>query len=131
MAPVVHHPLQTILDVIWNAGHTPKLVVDSTHEDVVAPEHVKAQWKEWLQIDLCASYPLNLDYSKEGVSVDLAFSGSTCRCFFPWARITMVVDRETGEGVALKSPGAAEPMPKIEAKPARAWTPKVLKGGKS
>ena len=133
MAPVAH-PIQALLDLIWNAGHTPKIVVDSTHEDVVVPEHLKLQWRECLPIDLCASYPLNLDCSKQGLSVDLAFSGNVCRCTFPWNRIRMVIDRETGEGVALTGetvPKTSQPDPEIEMKSPRAWTPKILKGGKS
>ena len=137
MAPVVHHPIQTLLDLIWNAGHTPKLVVDSTHSDVVVPEHLKLQWKEMLPIDLCATYPLNLDCSKQGLSVDLAFSGSVCRCMFPWNRFRMVIDRETGEGHALtgeivsKTSDPEPESPEIEVRSPRAWTPRVLKGGKS
>jgi hypothetical protein len=46
----------------------------------------------------------------------------------------MVIDRETGEGVALTGEIVSktqQPDPEIEVQSPRAWTPKIIKGGKS
>ena len=96
-----YHPIQIALDAIWNIGHTPKIVVDATQADVVVPEHIREKWGVHLPIDLNASYPLNLDYSENGIQVDLAFSGNVCRCTFPWVMIYLVIDRDTGSGTAF------------------------------
>ena len=136
------HALQTLLDSIWNEGHTPQIVVDATSPKVVVPEHVRARWKDALAIDLDANYPLNIDFSDLGISADLAFQGHVCRCFFPWDEIRAVVDRSTTKGwvspgslpgsllSAVKSgvPGVPESEAPTTAK---GWTPKVIKGGKS
>lgn len=130
---IQHHRIQAALDRIWNAGHTPKIVVDSSHKDVVIPEFVRAKWKENLPIDLLASYPLNLTYSETGISVDLAFSGSVCRCTFPWTRIRLVIDREAGTVFKGETDADVEPQvpPILEVPPVRGWSPRVIKGGKS
>ncbi len=92
------HPLKKLLDHIWNEGHTPRLIINATHKDVIIPDWLRAQHKDHLVLDLQADYPLNIEFDPEKFSVDLAFSGTVVRCTVPWSRIAVVVDRNTGQG---------------------------------
>ncbi len=133
------HPLKSLLDRIWNEGHTPRLIINATHEDVLIPEWLRAQHKERLVLDLQADYPMNIEFNLEKLSADLAFSGSVVRCTVPWKRIIAVFDRDTGHGVRITDPemmdegvkklvGALkEPEPEAE-QPKRKFG--VIQGGK-
>ena len=98
------HPLQKFLDQIWNEGHTPQIIVDSTSASVVVPEHFRDRWKDALPIDLDANYPMHIEFSELGISADLASQGHVTRCFFPWGQIRAVVDRDTGKGILVRPP---------------------------
>jgi len=98
------HPLKKILDAIWNAGHTPRVILDATHKDVIVPEYLRAKHKTQLVFDLQANYPLNIEFDMECFRADLAFSGSTTRCTVPWRRISAIIDRDTGNGVRVTDP---------------------------
>ena len=115
----IHHPIQTILDEIWDAGHTPRLQIDARREDVVVPEFVKARWGAALVLDLDAAWPLHLETTKEALSVDLAFQGTVTRCVLPWASIDVVIDRTTGRGVRF------DPREQPPAAPAEATAPRT------
>lgn len=133
------HPLKGLLDRIWNEGHTPRLIINATHKDVLIPEWLRAQHKERLILDLQADYPMNIEFDLEKLSADLAFSGSVVRCTVPWKRIIAVFDRDTGHGVRITDPemmdegakklvGALkEPEPEAE-QPKRKFG--VIQGGK-
>lgn len=129
------HPLKKVLDAIWNAGHTPKVVVDATHDDVVMPDYIKDRWGNQMPIDLDAKNPLNIDFDEEGVHADLAFNGHVARCTLPWRRIYIVIDRETGQGIRLHdhAPVANDSPAAVagDSPPARGFVPRVIKGGKS
>ncbi len=129
--------IRSLLDVIWNQGHTPKIIVDTTHGDVVVPKHVAEQYGDRLPLDLDASYPMNIAFDDAGLHADLSFNHTVTRCTFPWRRIYLVVDRELGKGAIIEAhrPGkvplvvdaAGEEVPK----PMPGWSPKVIKGGKN
>lgn len=94
-----YQPMKQLLDKIWNDGHTPQLILDATHADVIFPEHVKAHWGNMMPIDLEARFPLNIVFDDAGIHADLAFRGIQHRCTMPWTRIYAVIDRETREGM--------------------------------
>lgn len=98
------HPLKLVLDKIWNAGHTPRLYVNATHEDVIIPEWLREKHREHLVLDLLASYPMNIEFDLEKLSADLAFNGTVTRCTIPWKRITTLINRDTGHGVRVTDP---------------------------
>jgi len=114
----IHHPIQQTLDEIWKSGHTPRLQVDARRTDVVVPEHVRARWGSRLVLDLDASYPLELEYSAQGIHVDLAFQGTVTRCTLPWQAIYVVLDRSTGRGIAIERHAPKDDAPEA-APPAR------------
>lgn len=130
------HPLKKLLDTIWNAGHTPKLLIDATHEDVDYPAHIKTQWGAKLPIDLNAAMPMNIEFTEQGIHADFYFQGARARCFTPWQRIYAVIDRETGQGaffpmLAPKDalPAQAEPATAAADEPAPRGL-RLIKGGK-
>ena len=137
-----------LLNRVWNDGHTPWVYVDATHKDVIVPEHVRTKFGDHLPIELNARYPLNIKFDNIGIHADLAFSGGVTRCTFPWVRIYLVVDKTSGRGAFIEAHrpdrfkeanGVVEmdlgaPPTKAEAEaaiPNRAWSPRVIKGGKA
>ena len=129
------HPIQKILDRIWNEGHTPMILVDSRPEDVVLPAHIKDRYKESLALMLGAKDPLNIEFDETGIHADLAFNFHVARCTIPWKRNYQVMDTTTGAGVKLtlhepsaNEQKAAEEDVKAEVKRA---TFTVISGGKS
>jgi hypothetical protein len=129
------HPIKKLLDNIWNEGHTPLLLLDSRHEDVVMPAYIKVQFGERLPIKLKAADPLNIAFDETGIHADLAFQGHVMRCTMPWKRIYVVADDDTRVGVTITAHAPAatdrkevEAVVKAETKKA-AFT--VIKGGKS
>lgn len=102
------HPMKQILDNIWNAGHTPKLLIDATHDDVVFPDYVKDRWGNKMPIDLDAQNPLNIVFDEVGIHADLAFDGHVARCTMPWKRIYAVIDRDTGKGLFISEHAPSE-----------------------
>lgn len=99
----LHHPIQRAIEDIYATGHTPRLQVDARRADVVVPEFIRKQWQARLVIDLDPSYPLNLEYTKVGVEVDLAFQGQVTRCVFAWLSIYAIIDRSTGRGIVVEA----------------------------
>lgn len=95
--------VKSLLDAIWNRGHTPKLVVDATHPSVYVPDFVRRQWGTRLALHLEAVYPMVPSFDDDALRVTLAFQGTTCRCVFPWKSIYLIADRETGQGAAITS----------------------------
>lgn len=93
-----YQPMKRLLDKIWDDGHTPQIILDASHDDVIFPEHVKAHWGNMMPIDLEARYPLNIEFNEVGIHADLSFRGAQFRCTMPWTRIYAVLDRETREG---------------------------------
>ncbi len=93
-----HHPIQELIDAIYAAGHTPRIQLDATADGVEVPAHVRDHWGKQLVLDLDASWPLHLEYTDEGIEVDLAFQGNVSRCVLPWTAIYVVLDRATGGG---------------------------------
>ena len=96
------HPLKKILDGIWNAGHTPRVILDATHSDVIVPIHLKKNTS--LVFDLKAADPLNIEFDSRAWYADLAFQGTVMRCTVPWRRISAIIDRDTGHGVRVTDP---------------------------
>lgn len=92
--------IEPMLNEIWNAGKTPRLMIDARHKDVIIPEHVREKHKERLPIDLKAEYPLNLEYTDAAIIVDLAFNGAV-RCTIPWERIYIVMIAGTNLGAPV------------------------------
>ena len=90
------HPLKKILDGIWNAGHTPRVILDATHSDVIVPIHLKKNTS--LVFDLKAADPLNIEFDSRAWYADLAFQGTVMRCTVPWRRISAIIDRDTRIG---------------------------------
>lgn len=136
------HPMKKVLDTIWNAGHTPKLLVDATYDDVEIPDYVKKRWGARLPLDLNASYPLNVDFTEQDIQVDLAFNGHVARCIVPWKRIYAIIDCESGQGITVPShapkvtnaavvEGAVAAPEEAAPQPHRGFVPRVIKGGKS
>lgn len=102
------HPLKSLLDQIWNEGHTPRLIINATHKDVIVPEWLRAQHKDHLVLDLNANDPMNFEFELDHISADFAFSGTVVRCTIPWKRILAVFDRDTGHGVRITDPELME-----------------------
>ena len=86
------HPLQVLLSIIWDEGHTPQISVDDWSPEVIIPNCLRGQNVHPILIDLDAGKPLNLEFSETGLSVDLEFQGQTSRCFFPYRYIVTVLD---------------------------------------
>lgn len=125
------HVLKNLLDHLWNKGHTPRLIIDATHKDVLIPEWLRAQHKNHLVLDLDAKYPLNITFDVVSLAADFAFSGTTTRCTIPWDRVMVVVDRDTGEGFK-----AVPVVPANDTEPSTTPEPpkkkfSVIKGGKA
>ncbi len=99
----IHHPIQAAVEDVYGAGHTPRLQIDARRNDVEVPESVRRTWQARLVIDLDPSYPLDLSYDANGVSVDLAFQGIVSRCRFGWRAIYAVIDRTTGRGIVVEA----------------------------
>jgi stringent starvation protein B len=99
----IHHPIQAAIEDVYVAGHTPRLQIDARREDVDLPDSVRRSWQARLVIDLDPSYPLELLYDADGVSVDLAFQGVVSRCRFGWRAIYAVIDRSTGRGIVVEA----------------------------
>jgi stringent starvation protein B len=108
----IHHPIQAAVEDIYGAGHTPRLQIDARRNDVEVPESVRRTWGARLVIDLDPSYPLDLAYDADGVSVDLAFQGIVSRCRFGWRAVYAVIDRATGRGIVVE---AHLPPPDLDA----------------
>lgn len=98
-----HHPIQVAIDDVYAAEHTPRLQIDARRSDVEVPDSVRRTWQARLVIDLDPSYPLELEYDEQGVSVDLAFQGQVTRCRFGWGAIYAVIDRSTGRGIVVEA----------------------------
>lgn len=96
-----HHYIQSVIESIRDRKHTPRLQLDARAADV--PAYIRAKWGARLVIDLDGSWPLNLEYTKAGVEVDLAFSGLVVRCVLPWSSIYVVIDRDTGNGAVFEA----------------------------
>lgn len=96
------HPVQSVVEALYDAGRCPRLWVNATCEGVVCPEHIREQWREKLIIDLDASYPLDLTFGEEGIGADLSFGGQVTRCTFPWQAIYVVGDRASGKGMTFE-----------------------------
>lgn len=133
------HPIKTLLDTIWNQGHTPMVIVDSRHEDVVVPEHIRKQYCEKLLLTLKAADPLNIVFDEVGIHADLAFQGLVQRCTLPWTRIYVVLDTDTDRGIQIgaHTPSAndykavKEEIEKLnQSIPPRGNPFRVIKGGK-
>jgi len=99
----VHHPIQVAIEDVYAAGHTPRLQVDSRRRDVEVPDFIRRAWQARLVIDLDPSYPLDLAYDADGISVDLAFQGQVTRCKLGWAGVYAVIDRTTGRGIVIEA----------------------------
>lgn len=112
-----HHPTESLLDDLWNAGHTPRIRINSTAQGVDVPEFVRAKHGTCLVIDLDPAWPLNLATSKESLQVDLAFQGTVYRCTFPWTSIYVVIDKTTGRGIVIEPylPALTPPKPSAPA----------------
>ena len=95
------HPVQSVVESLYAAGRCPRLHVNSRCPDVACPDFIREQWQERLIIDLDTSYPLDLNFSDEGISADLSFGGYVTRCTFPWQSIYVVADRATGRGIVI------------------------------
>lgn len=108
----IHHPIQAAVEDVYGAGHTPRLQIDARRNDVEVPESVRRTWGARLVIDLDPSYPLDLAYDVDGVSVDLAFQGVVSRCRFGWRAVYAVIDRATGRGIVIE---AHLPPPELDA----------------
>ena len=115
----LHHPIQRAVEDVYATGHTPRLQVDARRVDVVVPEFIRKQWQARLVIDLDPSYPLNLEYTKVGVEVDLAFQGQITRCVFSWSSIYAIIDRSTGRGIVVEAH-----LPPAELEAALIWVDK-------
>lgn len=100
---IIHHPIHAAIEDVYAAGHTPRLQIDARRADVEVPGSVRRTWQARLVIDLDPSYPLDLAYDPDGVSVDLAFQGNVSRCRFPWSGIYAVIDRSTGRGIVVEA----------------------------
>lgn len=130
--------IQYALNVVWDAGGTPSIIVDATHQDVIVPDFVRARWRDNLCIELNANYPLNMQTDKDGLYVDLAFSGQVSRCTFPWKRVYMLVNSLTSKAIVIPahtpaSFGAPSPPPAPVVPAARTSTGRslhVIEGGK-
>ncbi len=95
------HPVQSVVESLYEAGRCPRLHVNALWDGVVCPDFIREQWKERLIIDLDASYPLDLTFGDNGLSADLSFGGYVTRCEFPWEAVYIVADRATGRGIVL------------------------------
>lgn len=95
--------VKSLLDGIWNKGHCPKIIIDATHKDVEIPEYVREEWGARLALNLVASDPLDPGFDDDALRLTLAFRGHVVRCTFPWNRIYMVADRETGQGAVIQT----------------------------
>lgn len=118
----IHHPIQSAIEDVYGAGHTPRLQIDARRNDVEVPDSVRRAWLARLVIDLDPSYPLELAYDADGVSVDLAFQGIVSRCRFGWHAIYAVIDRSTGRGIVVEAH-----LPPPELAPELAWVDKQKK----
>jgi stringent starvation protein B len=95
------HPVQSVVESLYDAGRCPRLHVNATCEGVVCPDHIRDQWRERLIIDLDSTYPLDLTFAEEGIGADLSFGGHVTRCTFPWKAIYVVADRASGKGIVI------------------------------
>lgn len=118
----IHHPIQAAIEDVYVAGHTPRLQIDARRKDVELPDSVRRSWQARLVIDLDPSYPLELSYDADGLSVDLAFQGMVSRCRFGWRAIYAVIDRSTGRGIVVEAH-----LPPPELGPELAWIDKAKK----
>ncbi len=118
----IHHPIQAAIEDVYVAGHTPRLQIDARRKDVELPDSVRRSWQARLVIDLDPSYPLELSYDADGLSVDLAFQGTVSRCRFGWRAIYAVIDRSTGRGIVVEAH-----LPPPELGPELAWIDKAKK----
>ncbi|GAB4195917.1 MAG: hypothetical protein OHK0013_02590 [Sandaracinaceae bacterium] len=118
----LHHPLQSAIEDIYAAGHTPRLQIDARRKDVVVPDFIRRTWQSRLVIDLDPSYPLDLAYDALGISVDLAFQGQVSRCTLPWTAIYAVIDRSTGRGIVVEAH-----LPPAELSADEAWIDRAAK----
>ncbi len=105
--------IKTLLDQIWNDGHTPQLVVDARSKDVIVPENIREAWGNKLKLNLLASYPLNLTTERDALRADLAFNGSVTRCAIPWERIYGVVNLDTKEAYLVQANLPEEMRPHV------------------
>lgn len=118
----VHHPIQAAIEDVYAAGHTPRLQIDARRRDVTVPDFIRRTWQARLVIDLDPSYPLDLEYAADGISVDLAFQGQVSRCKLAWAAVYAVIDRTTGRGIVVE---AHLPVPELAAEDA--WVDRASK----
>lgn len=118
----IHHPIHAAIEDVYAAGHTPRLQIDARRADVEVPASVRRTWQARLVIDLDPSYPLDLAYDADGLSVDLAFQGLVSRCRLPWPAVYAVVDRSTGRGIVVEAH-----LPPPELSPELTWVDAAAK----
>lgn len=96
------HPVRKAIEQLQGQGACPRIQVNLRAEGVVCPDFLVEKWGEELIIDLDPSYPLDLEFTDDAVSADLAFGGFVSRCTFTFDSIYAVADRETGRGFAFE-----------------------------
>lgn len=96
------HAVHAIIEQIYLRG-VPRVVVNATAPDVVVPEYLRKLHGEELALDLDPNYPMELEYTKEGLHATLSFHPTVTRCFLPWRSIWMIYVRGTPEAVLVPS----------------------------
>lgn len=128
---VLRESITTALDKLFAAGAIPQIVIDGTCKGVIAPDHILRRFGQRLPIDLRPEYPLNIVHTEEALEVDLAFSGDTWRCVFPWRSIYSVRDFRTGAGIEIEVNKPSSTFPSAEeTTPQRPSGLRLIKGGK-
>lgn len=96
-------------------GHTPHLVVDTTHADVnVPPAHVK---DDKIILNVSDSAAQNLKMTNSAVSFRARFSGEPFEVWVPIASVMGIYAKETGQGMIFSHGTEPPDGPQVVATP--------------
>ena len=81
-----------IVNEILNTGMV-QLILDSRHEEVDVPAHLKGQYD--LRLNLSGRFGLPLAVTETGIEATLTFQGDLHDCVLPWSAIYVIISHES------------------------------------
>lgn len=128
------------LEELLDTGLTVMIQIDSSHEDVEIPDHLKKNSYIVLEVGHNMSVPIpDLELTQDGVSCTLSFNRSPFQCFLPWESIVGYggeavnqVVREHNKSRTVQGQSSAPPAPVPKDENGRVIRPdwlRVIPGG--
>jgi stringent starvation protein B len=106
MIPTKPYLIRAIYDWCTDQGFTPHLLVDTSVEGVVVPQHLVKN--NSIVLNLQNTAVRSLDMGNEWLMFNARFSGKPMEVIVPVSAIRAIFARENGQGCAFEAPGEAE-----------------------